>query len=429
MEHASTKISPAYLNFGRQPEPVVFLRKHLESPEPLRPQDPEIWLDRVKRLPALHDLIKRHLENATTRQARYYNRNKRDISYKLDDLVLRRNHVLSSAAQNFAAKLATKFIGPCKIIKVYSPLVYEIEDVESKRVMKVHISDLKKYLPPRVLTPNQPPVLSQDEENGAPSSPRNAMPRSQSCRTRPDNDAESHKSDGEEEPPPTGSSRGRAPLGTRGRQRGRPRAAGRDHTSVRAPVATSPPRTEPTNSGLPLSDAREGVPERMLGEAEKYVAIRQVDRAEVAAEEPAAAQAKTVPCNRGCFRGGVHLNARCATLVSSPTSVELLPLSVLPSTPEQRRVKSEPRTPHSSSTIFLVRSPQTPLLTLKQRLTDPSTPTRLPLCASLTNAAFSLPMTMSPRTESTSARSNTSRAAIATSSVAPDSVRSDSPRS
>ena len=122
MKHAATKISPAYLNFGRQPQPVVFLRKHLESPEPLSPQDPEIWFESMKRLPALHDLIKRHLENATTRQVRYYNRNKRDISFKLDDLVLRRNHVLSSAAQNFAAKLAAKFIGPFKIIKVYSSL-------------------------------------------------------------------------------------------------------------------------------------------------------------------------------------------------------------------------------------------------------------------------------------------------------------------
>ena len=61
MEHVATKVSPAYLNFGRQPQPVEFLRKHLEDPKPIRPLDHEIWLDRVKRLPALHDLVKRHL--------------------------------------------------------------------------------------------------------------------------------------------------------------------------------------------------------------------------------------------------------------------------------------------------------------------------------------------------------------------------------
>ena len=121
MEHAATKVSPAYLNFGRQPQPVEFLRKHLEDPEPIRPLDHEIWLDRVKLLPALHDLVKRHLENTTERQARYYNKNKRNVSFSRNDLVLKRNHVLSSAANNFAAKLAAKFTGPCKIINVYSP--------------------------------------------------------------------------------------------------------------------------------------------------------------------------------------------------------------------------------------------------------------------------------------------------------------------
>ena len=173
--------------------------------------------------------------------------------------------MLSSAAQNFAAKLAAKFIGLCKIIIVYSSLVHEIEDVESKRVMKVHISDLKKYLPPRVLTPNPPPAFPQDEDDGAPSSPRASLPRSQPRRKRPHHDAEAHESDGAEESPPAGSSHSRAPLGTRGRKRGRPRAAGGDHASVRDAVAASPPRNEPTTS-------REGVPERMLGEAEEYVA-------------------------------------------------------------------------------------------------------------------------------------------------------------
>ena len=31
--------------------------------------------------------------------------------------------VLSSAGQNFAAKLAAKFVGPCKIIRVYSLII------------------------------------------------------------------------------------------------------------------------------------------------------------------------------------------------------------------------------------------------------------------------------------------------------------------
>ena len=88
----------------------------------------------------------------------------------------------------------------------------------------------------------------------------------------------------------------------------------------------SPPRTDPQLPGSSLSDAREGDPEEKLGESEEYVAIRQVERGEVVAEESATARVKTVPCSRGCFRGGVHLNARCATLASNPAPAELLPL-------------------------------------------------------------------------------------------------------
>ena len=57
----------------------------------------------------------------------------------------RRNHVLSSAEDRFAAKQAPRFVGPAKIIQVYSPVVYLMEDLDSKRRTKVFVDDLKKY--------------------------------------------------------------------------------------------------------------------------------------------------------------------------------------------------------------------------------------------------------------------------------------------
>ena len=61
----------------------------------------------------------------------------------------RRNHVLSSAEDRFAAKQVPRFVGPAKVVQVYSSVVYLVEDLDSKRRTKVFVNDLKKYTPPR----------------------------------------------------------------------------------------------------------------------------------------------------------------------------------------------------------------------------------------------------------------------------------------
>ena len=38
---ASTKVSPAYLNFGRQPQPVKSLRREVEGPRVIEKMEPE----------------------------------------------------------------------------------------------------------------------------------------------------------------------------------------------------------------------------------------------------------------------------------------------------------------------------------------------------------------------------------------------------
>jgi len=64
---------------------------------------------------------------------------------KLYILVLRRQHILSSAAQNVTANLAPKFCGPVKIKRVFSPVVYELEGLDGIALGKVHVQDLKPY--------------------------------------------------------------------------------------------------------------------------------------------------------------------------------------------------------------------------------------------------------------------------------------------
>ena len=58
----------------------------------------------------------KNLANANEKQAKYLNINRREVTFDAEDQVARRNHVISSAAKDFTAKLAQKFVDPSKIV-------------------------------------------------------------------------------------------------------------------------------------------------------------------------------------------------------------------------------------------------------------------------------------------------------------------------
>jgi len=148
-EHDSTRFSPYFLTFGRHPRAQVSLLDRVNDVGPVRLSDERTWEDRITRLSAFHDLIKRYLYDASSRQARYYNRGRRDIRYSVGDLVMRKEHYLSKGDRNFAAKLAPVFSGPYKIVEVLSPQVYRLELPSTRKVSKAHVRFLKSYVPPR----------------------------------------------------------------------------------------------------------------------------------------------------------------------------------------------------------------------------------------------------------------------------------------
>lgn len=102
----------------------------------------------MERIQALRDWVIENLEAAHTRQARYYNLRRRDRRFAVGEQVLKRQHVLSSAAQNISAKLATKYHGPFTIARVLSPVVYELVDDSHRLIGKIHVKDLKPYSVP-----------------------------------------------------------------------------------------------------------------------------------------------------------------------------------------------------------------------------------------------------------------------------------------
>ena len=64
---------------------------------------------------------------------------------------MRRTHPLSSGVNKLSAKLAPKYEGPLKIVEIKSPTVYMLESVGegNRRIAKAHVSEIKRYIPPR----------------------------------------------------------------------------------------------------------------------------------------------------------------------------------------------------------------------------------------------------------------------------------------
>ena len=64
---------------------------------------------------------------------------------------MRRVHALSDASKHFNAKLAPKYEGPFKIVEIKSPTVYVLDGSErgSQKVDLTHVSEIKRYVPPR----------------------------------------------------------------------------------------------------------------------------------------------------------------------------------------------------------------------------------------------------------------------------------------
>jgi transposase InsO family protein len=107
--HSSLGTSPAFLNLGRELIPPNSLRHRGQDVTEIETRDTAEWSNRMKELRTIREWVTENLDNANQKQAHQYNLRRRSQKFKVGDLVLKRQHILSSAAQNIAAKLAHKF--------------------------------------------------------------------------------------------------------------------------------------------------------------------------------------------------------------------------------------------------------------------------------------------------------------------------------
>ena len=145
-EHSSTGISPAFLNYGRNPLPpaTAYREQSNLANESLEGEGVKTWEQRVRQLEELRAHASEKSRESQERQARYYDAGRRDDSYEIGDLVWKENKILSSSAQGLRQKLAPKFAGPYRVSNVLGSNTYELSRPDGTVVKPVHIQQTKR---------------------------------------------------------------------------------------------------------------------------------------------------------------------------------------------------------------------------------------------------------------------------------------------
>lgn len=143
-KHDVTGYPPAFLNFARNiPLSGDYYGKFSENANNVFTiGEKNQLINDLQELPNLYVEVRKRLLQAYQRNVKHYNLRKRSLRFFPGDRVWKRNYTLSDAANNYAAKLAPRYI-PCIVKKVLSKLVYNLTDLEGNNVGNWHIKDLK----------------------------------------------------------------------------------------------------------------------------------------------------------------------------------------------------------------------------------------------------------------------------------------------
>lgn len=140
--HETTKLTPYFINFGRN---MMLSGKDYSCSEIIDSEDgtQSGGISRNEAFRKMFADVRERLEVAGRKSCERYNLRCRHIEYLPNQLVWKRNYVISDASRFFSHKLAPKFVGPYYIKKRVSPWTYELRDQygDSKGIWNV--KDLK----------------------------------------------------------------------------------------------------------------------------------------------------------------------------------------------------------------------------------------------------------------------------------------------
>jgi hypothetical protein len=143
--HETTGYSPAFVNFGRE-LPTCGKGSENEVEDTPEVEDCGEYVSRLQELQEICREVAEKIAEAHKKNSKHYNLRRRPNQFKEGDLVWKRNFAQSNAANFFSAKLTPRFVGPCRIARKVSDLVYSLEDLEGKPLGNWHVSDLKRDL-------------------------------------------------------------------------------------------------------------------------------------------------------------------------------------------------------------------------------------------------------------------------------------------
>jgi hypothetical protein len=142
--HEVTGYTPSFLNFART-VPVsgdYYGKLGALEPHELTLERREQLVADVNNLSEVHAEVRKKLNKAYERNRHQYNLRKRPLRFDKGSVVWKRNYVLSNAAENFAKKLAPKYV-QCTVKEVTGPLTYRLINAVGKDIGVWHIKDLK----------------------------------------------------------------------------------------------------------------------------------------------------------------------------------------------------------------------------------------------------------------------------------------------
>lgn len=157
--HASTGMTPYQTLYGRPPPS---LPKYFDGSTSVH--------DVEQNLLTCDELLlqlKHHLATATNRMKQITNKKRRDVSFQEGDMVFLRlqPYRQSSAFKRAHQKLASRFFGPCQILKKVGNVAYKLQLPVGARIHHAfHVSLLKKYVGDATETRIDFPPVSDDGE-------------------------------------------------------------------------------------------------------------------------------------------------------------------------------------------------------------------------------------------------------------------------
>lgn len=143
--HEATRSSPAFLNYGRNPEPPHSLKRQVEIEALEECENTALtnWCARMEKLDGYRANARENSKTAQARQEKYYNAKHRDVRYNVGDKVWVKNRILSSAEKKIAAKLSPKYAGPYIIVAGSGTSTYRLRREDGKDIGKIAVADMK----------------------------------------------------------------------------------------------------------------------------------------------------------------------------------------------------------------------------------------------------------------------------------------------